>query len=139
MLKTIMQLVAKLLENKLKKSGLEETILKNQNYIIEGKKIWRMIDENYRISKTIEEKLASKTEQFDKLILNKFPELTEEDITQLRQSIAGEFNADKAAVIDNSDLLKQLQADNDKFKLENANLKDQLAKIQTVVTPVVQA
>jgi hypothetical protein len=45
-------LIAKVLESRLKKSGLEEIILKNQNYITEGKKIWNMVDENKRIATT---------------------------------------------------------------------------------------
>ena len=80
MIKTILMLIAKVLESKLVKSGVEATILKNQNYFTEAKKIWAMIDENFRISTTVEEKLVSKTEEFSKYLLAKFPELTQTDI-----------------------------------------------------------
>ena len=106
MIKTILVLIAKVLESKLVKSGLEATILKNQNYITEAKKIWDMVDENFRISKTVEEKLASKIAQFNATLLEKFPGLSQKDIDNLRQSIAGEINKDKEAVVSNSDLLK---------------------------------
>lgn len=133
MIKTILTLIAKVLESKLKKSGLEEVILKNQNYITEAKKIWNMVDENKRISKTVEEKLLSKADQFNNALLVKFPELSQEDIANLRQSIAGEVNADKEAVVSNSDLLKQLQDNNTKLAAENASLIEQLNKVQSLV------
>ncbi len=140
MIKTILMLIAKVLESKLVKSGLEATILKNQNYFTEAKKIWSMVDENFRISETVEEKLLSKAEEFSKYLLVKFPELNETDITNLRQSIAGEVNADKEAVVSNSDLLKQLQESNSQLQAENTSLKNQLSQVQSVVaTTVVQA
>lgn len=134
MIKTILGLIAKVLESKLKKSGLEEVILKNQNYITEAKKIWNIVDENKRISKTVEEKLLSKADQFNNALLAKFPELTQNDITELRQSIAGEINANKEAVVSNFDLLKQLQDSNTQLQAENTSLKDQLSKVQALVT-----
>lgn len=137
MIKTILTLIAKVLESKLAKSGLEATILKNQNYFVEAKKIWNMIDENFRISTTVEEKLVSKVDEFTKYLLVKFPELNQDDIDNLRQSIAGEVNADKEAVVSNSDLLKQLQDSNTQLQAENASLKSQLSQVQSVVTTVV--
>ena len=82
--------------------------------------------------------MLSKTEEFSKCLLVKFPELNETDITNLRQAIAGEVNADKEAVISNSDLLKQLQDSNNQLKAENTSLKNQLNQVQSLVT-VVQA
>ena len=136
MIKTILTLITKVLESKLVKSGLEEIILKNQNYITEAKNIWNIVNENKRICKTVEGKLKSKAEEFNEALLAKFPELTQTDIDNLRQSIAGEVNADKEAVVSNSDLLKQLQDSNTSLQAENASLKDQLSKVQSVVTPV---
>ena len=133
MIKEIIVLIAKVLESKLRKSGLEEVILKNQNYSTEAKKIWNMVDENKRISKTVEEKLISKADGFAKALLAKFPELNQSDIDNLRQSIAGEVNVDKEAVVSNSDLLKQLQDSNTQLTTENATLKDQLSKVQSLV------
>ena len=137
MIRTALKLIVKVLESKLVKSGLEETILKNKNYITVAKQIWNLVDENFRISETVEEKLESKAEQFDKLLLAKFPELSEEDIAEIRQSIAGEVNAGKEAVLDNSNLIKQLQEDNTNLKTELATLTEQLNKVQAlVVAPV---
>ncbi|UYZ37291.1 hypothetical protein OD350_06395 [Clostridium beijerinckii] len=137
MIRTALKLIIKVLESKLIKSGVEEQILKNKNYITVGKAVWNMVDEHFRISKTVEEKLASKAEMFDNLLLTKFPELSTDDIAEIRQAIAGEVNQTKAAVVDNSTLLKQLQDDNTNLKAELAALTDQLSKVQAlVVTPV---
>ncbi|MDR3595080.1 hypothetical protein [Clostridium sp.] len=132
MIKQILVLITKVLESKLVKSGLEATILKNQNYITEAKNIWNMVNENFRISATIEEKLKSKADEFDKALLAKFPELTQDDVANLRQAIAGEVNQGKAVVLDNSTLLQQLQSTNTNLVAENASLKDQLSKVKSL-------
>jgi hypothetical protein len=131
---SLIKILVKVLEAKLEKTGIEQLILKNQNYVTEAKQVWNMIDENFRISATVEEKLKSKIEQFNTALLKKFPELSQEDIDNLRQSIAGEINAGKEAVISNSDLIKQLQDSNTSLQNENVSLKDQLSKVQALVT-----
>ncbi|OVE67930.1 hypothetical protein CCS79_13315 [Clostridium diolis] len=133
MIRTALKLIIKVLESKLVKSGLEEVILKNKNYITVGKAIWNIVDENFRISKTVEEKMISKADQFDKLLLAKFPELSQSDVTEIRQAIAGEINQGKAVVVDNSTLLKQLQNDNDNLKAELAALTEQFNRVQTLL------
>ncbi|WP_297425785.1 hypothetical protein [Clostridium sp.] len=133
MIKALLTILTKLVESKLQKTGIEMVILKNQNYITESKNIWNMVDEDHRISKTIEEKLVSKVEQFNAALLAKFPELTQSDVDSLRQSIAGEINAGKEAVISNSDLLKQLQDTNTTLQAENASLKNQLSQVQLLI------
>ncbi|NSB16445.1 hypothetical protein [Clostridium beijerinckii] len=137
MIRTALKLIIKVLESKLIKSGVEEVILKNKNYVTVGKAIWNIVDENFRISKTVEEKVLSKADQFDKLLLAKFPELSQDDVAEIRQSIAGEINKDKEVVLDNSTIIKQLQDDNTNLKAELAALTDQLSKVQAlVVKPV---
>ncbi len=133
MIRTALRLIIKVLESRLVKSGLEEAILKNKNYITVGKAVWNIVDEHFRISKTVEEKLESKAEMFDKLVLAKFPELSQDDVVEIRQSIAGEINQGKAAVVDNSTLLKQLQDDNTNLKAELAVLTDQFNKVQALM------
>lgn len=133
MIKTILSLLAKVLENKLVKNGLEQEILKNQNYIQAAKVVWHIVDEHFRISETVEEKLASKADMFDKMLLAKFPELSQSDVAELRQAIAGEVNQGKAAVIDNSTLLQQLQAENTDLKQQILNLNTQLQNIEAAL------
>lgn len=133
MIKTLVKILVKLVEAKLQKTGLETAILKNQNYITEGRKLWDAIDENKRISKTIEGKIVSKIDQFNATILKKFPELSQEDIDDLRQAIGGAVNAGKESVVDNSTIIKQLQESNTQLQTENASLKDQLSKVKSLV------
>ena len=129
MIRTALKLIIKVLESKLAKSGLEETRLKNKNDITATKYVWNLVDENFRISKTVEKKVESKAVQFDKLLLDKFPKLSTDDVAEIRQSIAGEVNQGKEAVLDNSTLIKQLQDENVNLKAELATLTDQLNKV----------
>lgn len=120
MIKTILSLVIR--------------ILKNKTYMEAAKEVWRIVDETFRITSKAEDKLKSKTAEFDKLLLAKFPELTQGDLDYFRQAVAGEINKDKAPVINDDELLKQIQEENEKLKAENAELKNKMAQMQTIVT-----
>ncbi|EOU2125577.1 hypothetical protein C4D51_16015, partial [Clostridium perfringens] len=80
MLKTILKLVIKVLESKLQKSGLEEKIIKNKQYIDVAKQVWNVVEENFRITESVEKKLSSKAYEFDKMMMDKFPELSPTDV-----------------------------------------------------------
>ncbi|AGH27915.1 hypothetical protein [Clostridium perfringens] len=133
MLKTILKLVIKVLESKLQKSGLEEKIIKNKQYIDVAKQVWNIVEENFRITESVEKKLSSKADEFNKIMLDKFPELTISDISELRQSIAGEVNKGKEAVLENSEILKKLQEENQELKSKNIDLESNLAAISNYV------
>ena len=126
MLRTILKLVIKVLESKLVKNGLEEAIIKNKQYIEVAKQVWDIVEENFRIAETVENKLNSKADEFDKLMLKKVPELSEDDVKELRQSVAGEVNRGKQAVLEDSNILKQLQEENTTLKTENEQFKNRL-------------
>lgn len=133
MIKTILKLLVKVLESKLVKAGIEEQLLKYKNYIEVGKSIWKMLDENWRISENVENKLESKAAEFDKALLIKFPELTQRDVQELRQSIAGEINSGKDAVLSQSEVLRQLQESNAKLQAENIELKNKFNSISSFI------
>lgn len=133
MLKTILKLVIKVLESKLQKSGLEEKIIKNKQYIDVAKQVWNIVEENFRITESVEKKLSSKADEFNKIMLDKFPELTISDISELRQSIAGEVNKGKEAVLENSEILKKLQSENDILKSKIVTLESNLTAISNYV------
>lgn len=133
MLKTILKLIIKVLESKLQKSGLEEKIIRNKQYIDVAKQVWNIVEENFRITESVEKKLSSKADEFNKIMLDKFPELTISDISELRQSIAGEVNKGKEAVLENSDILKKLQEENQELKSKNIDLESKLAAISNYV------
>lgn len=133
MLKTILKLVIKVLESKLQKSGLEEKIIKNKQYIDVAKQVWNIVEENFRIIESVEKKLSSKAYEFDKIMIDKFPELSQADVKELRQSIAGEVNKGKEAVLENSEILKKLQEENKELKSKNIDLESKLAAISNYV------
>ncbi|EJT5929843.1 hypothetical protein N2W34_000506 [Clostridium perfringens] len=133
MLKTILKLIIKVLESKLQKSGLEEKIIRNKQYIDVAKQVWNIVEENFRITESVEKKLSSKADEFNKIMLDKFPELTISDISELRQSIAGEVNKGKEAVLENSEILKKLQSENDVLKSKIVTLESNLTAISNYV------
>lgn len=132
MIKTILKLLIEVLGKKAIKAGLEEELLKNQKYVTAAKQVWNIVEENFRITEAIKEKISSKADAFDKMLLAKFPELTQSDVAELRQSVAGEINTGKEAVLSQVDALKQLQDTNTKILAENASLKEQLSKFQAL-------
>ncbi|EOU1669098.1 cobalt ABC transporter permease [Clostridium perfringens] len=100
-----------------------------------GKNIFYAIEEKYRVTDNIENLAKSKADLFDKMLLEKFPHLTERELTEVRQALAGEYNKGKAML--NEDSLKQ-QADklieeNEKLKTEKADLNNKLAAISNYV------
>ena len=128
--KPAIQLLLKLkeeAEQRIKSSGHEEDLKT-------AKEVWNTIEEKFRITENVETLLGSKADEFDKLLLQKIPGLSQQNIDDLRQAIAGEFNKGKEAVLSQVDALKQLQDSNTSLQAENSNLKDQLSKVQAAVT-----
>ncbi|NSB29224.1 hypothetical protein [Clostridium saccharoperbutylacetonicum] len=136
MIKALIAILIKLAEARFEKAGVETLILKNESYIKVAKQIWYMIDENFRISTIVEEKLKSKGDLFNEAILKKFPELSQEDVDNLRQAIAGEINQGKEEVINNSEIIKQLTEENSNLKAQNENLLSELNNVKSAL-PVV--
>lgn len=132
MLKTILKQITQVGKGKLNKLGLEEKIAKHPDYIAKAKEIFSMINKNLRISDTVENKLIPKVEKFEKALLAKFPELTKDDVVEIKQSIVEEFEAGNEPVLSKVDDLKQLQDFNTKLQEENEKLKSQLSKFQSI-------
>lgn len=122
MLKTMLEKIEKVLKGKLDKLKIQEEIKKHSNYLLKAKEIWTMINVDLGISNTVENKFISKVEKFEKTVLAKFPELTKEDVIELRKNIIGGVNAGKEAV------LNQVNHLNIRLKEENEKLKEQLSK-----------
>ena len=57
--------------------------------------VWYRVEEDFKIDERVAQYFQSKAEYFDKLLLDKFPELTQSDLDTIRQSIAGSENIDK--------------------------------------------
>ncbi|EJT6498876.1 cobalt ABC transporter permease [Clostridium perfringens] len=99
-----------------------------------GKNIWNMVEEKYRVTDNIETLAQSKADMFDKMLLEKFPHLTKEELIEVRQALAGEYNKGKAML--NEDSLKQqatqLVEENEKLKLLNAETENKLAAVKSL-------
>lgn len=100
-----------------------------------GKNIWNMVEEKYRVTDNIENLAKSKAAMFDRMLLEKFPHLTEKELTEVRQALAGEYNKGKAML--HEDSLKQqateLIEENNKLKTEKAELNNKLTAISNYV------
>jgi len=75
-------------EQNIKISGHEEELNT-------AKEVWNIIEEKFRITENAEQILSSKADEFDKLLLQRIPELSEKNLDDLRQAIAGEYNKGK--------------------------------------------
>ena len=99
-----------------------------------GKNIWNMVEEKYRVTDNIENLAKSKAAMFDRMLLEKFPHLTKEELTEVRQAIAGEYNKGKAML--HEERLKQqatqLVEENEKLKLLNAETENKLAAVKSL-------
>lgn len=121
-----------------KKKEVVEQKLKLDKHIEEveaAKQVWNIVEEKYRITDNIENLAKSKADMFDKLLLEKIPYLTEDEVKQLRQALAGEINKGKA-LLNEDDLKKQAQdlvTKNATLEQENAELKNKLNAISNYV------
>lgn len=99
-----------------------------------GKNIWNMVEEKYRVTDNIENLAKSKAAMFDRMLLEKFPHLTKEELTEVRQAIAGEYNKGKAMLHEESlkQQATQLVEENEKLKLLNAETENKLAAVKSL-------
>ncbi|MDQ0149364.1 hypothetical protein ACFO6R_10100 [Eubacterium multiforme] len=133
MLKELIKILVKLVEAKLKKTGMEEEILNHKKYIDTAKEVWGIVDEQFRLTQNVKEKLSSKADEFNKKFLKEHPEVSKEDIEYFRQAVAGEVNQGKQAVLDNSEILRKLQSENEELKAKNSDLENKLNAISNYV------
>lgn len=134
MLKSILKPIEKIVASKFNKSGLKEELSKHPDYADKAKEIWDMIDEDFGISNTIENVLKLKLDKFEQTLISKFPELTKEDIAELKESILGNLNSGKDLVLSTMHDISELQNINSKLQEENEKLKNQLTQFQSIFT-----
>lgn len=141
---------------KIEASGVTKKLAQHQDELLTAKSIWNVVEEKYRLTEKVEDLLVSKADMFDKLLLEKVPYLTKEQLAELRQAIAGEFNKGKQAVLNDDSLkLQQVQLTNENAQLKDINnqlnqqvdqakaerdaLKDKLNTIQNAIAQTSQA
>ena len=72
---------------------------KRKKEIMIAEQVFRQVDETFRISKTLESTIENKQAMFAIEIKKVLPGLTDDEIVQLRQSIAGFVNEGKASLM----------------------------------------
>ena len=75
-------------EQNIKISGHEEELNT-------AKEVWNITEEKFRITENAKQILSSKADEFDKLLLQRIPGLSMQNLDDLRQAIAGEYNKGK--------------------------------------------
>lgn len=108
---------------------------KNKEILEFSMKAWNIVEEEFRVTENINKFIGSKADMFDKLLLEKFPILTEKQIAEIRQAIAGEINRGKEALFKDTfkEEVKKIQEDNSKLIQENNDLKNKLNIISGVI------
>lgn len=100
-----------------------------------AKSIWNLVDEEFRITPTLEKTVEAKQEMFNKLLKSKIPSLTDSEINDIRQAIAGEVNKGKDVVTSDAvakqNELNNIKTQNVQLTAENNQLKQKLATIQS--------
>ncbi|AGX44495.1 hypothetical protein [Clostridium saccharobutylicum] len=101
-IKTIGDILIEVLTKK--KEEIEKNIksLGYEEELNTAKEVWDIIEEKFRITENVAQVLGSKTDEFDKLLLQKIPGLSQENIDYLRQAIAGEVNKGKSVITEDS-------------------------------------
>lgn len=77
-----------------KKSEISQKIKINehQEEINTAREVWNIVEEKFRITENATEILTSKADEFDKVLMERIPGLSKENLEFLRQTIAGEVN-----------------------------------------------
>lgn len=114
------------IKEKISESSIGKLIKENEYNLTIAKSIWNVVEENYRIADKATQAITSKADEFDVLLLKKIPSLTAEEIAELRQAIAGEFNKGKEVVVNAIE-----------ESVENATNTTEQATVETVTEPVV--
>ena len=134
-IKAVGNVIIQLIEKK--KQEVEQTLKLNehQQELQTAKEVWNMVDEKYRITDKVENLIKSKADDFDKLLLEKIPYLTNDEVQDLRQTIAGEINQGKKLLNEDSfkTQLVDIQNKNTQLVQENSELKAKLNQVKSVL------
>lgn len=132
-IKNVGDAAIKLADVKAKELKQKYNLNKYTELINTAKDIWYIVEEKYRITENLEELTESKAEMFDRLLLQKVPGLKENQLKEIRQALAGEFNKGKKILVTDETLKsdnEELKNRNKELELENSNLKNTISQIQ---------
>lgn len=87
-----------------KKSEINQKIKINehQEEINTAREVWNIVEEKFRITENAAELLTSKADEFDKVLMERIPGLSKENLEFLRQTIAGEVNRGRDMLVKDS-------------------------------------
>ena len=71
---------------------------KYNSLLVFAEKVWLLVDEYFRITPNVIKTIDNAQLKFKQEILKKFPQLTDAEIDQIRQIIAGEINAGREVI-----------------------------------------
>ncbi len=97
-------------------------------------KVWKEVDEHFRISNFVGDAVAAKQKKFEELMLKNVPSLTGEQIVELRQTVAGEINKGKAKLVPSNAV--QIDANQLQTLQDKANKFDQLQNALSQGNPI---
>ena len=133
-IKAVGNVVIELIEKKKEEVEQKLQIGKHQQELATAREVWGMIDEQYRITGKVEDLIKSKAADFDKLLKAKISYLTDEEISELRQAVAGEINKGKKLLNEDSfkTQLVDIQNKNNQLAQENEALKAKIGQIKNI-------
>jgi hypothetical protein len=88
----------KLIAEKISATKVKAGADQYNHYLTLAKQAWNIVDEEFRITPNLEKTIAAKQAEFETQIKKLIPSITDDEIEQLRQAVAGEVNKGKAAV-----------------------------------------
>ncbi len=139
-IKAVGNVIIELIQKKKEEVEQKLEIEKHQQELATAREIWNIVDEKYRITDKVEDLIKSKADDFDKLLLDKIPYLTNDEVQDLRQTIAGEINQGKKLLNEDSfkTQLVDIQNKNTQLVQENSELKAKLNQVKSVL-PIEQS
>lgn len=134
-IKAVGNVIIELIQKKKEELEQKLQIGKHQQELATAREVWNIVDEKYRITDKVEDLIKSKADDFDKLLLEKIPYLTNDEVQDLRQTIAGEINQGKKLLNEDSfkTQLVDIQNKNTQLVQENEELKAKLNQVKSVL------
>lgn len=134
-IKAVGNVIIELIQKKKEEVEQKLQIGKHQQELVTAREVWNIVDEKYRITDKVEDLIKSKAADFDKLLKAKVPYLTDEEISELRQAIAGEVNKGKKLLNEDSfkTQLVDIETKNNQLAQENEALKAKLNQVKSVL------
>ncbi len=126
-IKNVGDALINLAEIKAKELKQKYNLDKHTELINTAKDVWNIVEEKFRITENVEELIESKADMFDRILLEKLPGLTDKQLADVRQALAGEFNKGKKVFLTEEELKEkniQLEAENNSLKNTIKQIKD---------------